>query len=295
MIVCDEFHNAIKWSKIKPNNKDESKNTQQENYHAIAVSELTVGLHLHDNMIIALSATPKAIFREFGETVHEVELLGEPRHFEERETVEYNDLSILLNQVSPDKRGIIYVTHISDIIKYQKLLTKRGIKNEALWSINNVDYPLSEEQIKVRNFIINQREMPPEINVLFINKSCETCINIGNEADTKYPIDYMIIHSQTEDTIVQARGRYRNDLELLYYRQHEKYDYIELEEYWLNRKLTSADKDVLCKELGLKNNANGRLLKWPSVKKALCANEYSVYESRSSEERYTIITSPYCS
>ena len=222
-----------------------------------------------------------------------MELFDEPRQYEEKEIREYSDLTILLNQVPADKRGIIYVTHISDIIEYQKILTQRGIKNEALWSMNNIDYPLSDEQIKVRNFIINNREMPPEINVLFINKSCETCVNIGNESNTKYPIDYMIVHSKSEDTITQARGRYRNDLDLLYYRQHEKYGYIELDERWLGRKLTSTDKNVLCEEIGLKNAANGRLLKWPSVKDALIANEYNVSEFRSSNERYAVITSPY--
>ena len=47
-------------------------------------------------------------------------------------------------------------------------------------------------------------------DVLLINKSCETSVNIESH------VDFMIIHSSDSDTQTQARGRYRNDLRQLY-------------------------------------------------------------------------------
>ena len=131
--------------------------------------------------------------------------------------------------------------------------------------------------------------MPEDVNVLFINKSCETSINIGNEVNTKYPIDYMIIHSKNEDTVIQARGRYRNDLNMLYYREPDEYDTISIPDNWLYKKLTKADKDALCTQLNLKNTANGRVLKWTTIKKILKKSDYNVYDIKNSDSRYSII------
>lgn len=280
-IICDEFHNAVKWSKWKKEG--------EENLHEIAISEILYGVYMGYNKVFALSATPDILYKEMDNIIHEVNLLDEPRHFEENEVIGYKDLNHLLKKIPADKRGIIYITHISDIIKYQELLNKRGIKNGALWSLNNYDYPLSKEQKEMRKYIIENREMPPDIDVLFINKSCETSITIGEGEKTKNPIDYMIIHSKEEDTVIQARGRYRNDLNTLYYLEPSVYDKVDVPESWLNRPLNKNDKDDLCTFLGLKDNANGRLLKWTSIKKVLKANNYDVCDKRINGERCSFI------
>lgn len=292
LIVCDEMHNAVKWSKYKKKKETDNADQEEINYHASALWNIMYSIYMECNMVIALSATPDILFKTYGNGVHKVKLLGEPRHFEERDYVEYNDLENLLRHIPSEKRGIIYVTHISEIIKYQQLLDERGITNVALWSINNKEKPLSQKQKDVRDYIIRNREMPPDVQVLFINKSCETSITIGDEERTKHPIDYMIIHSREEDTVIQARGRYRNDLDILYCREPDVYDTVEVPYRWIGRKLSKADKDALCEYLGLKDSANGRLLKWTTIKKVLAANGYTIFDIRESGERFSIIRSP---
>ena len=293
MIVCDELHNAVKWSKYSKKIIDENGIEHEEiNFNAVAISEILYGVRMGVNEVIALSATPKVLFNEMGGYIHQVELFDEPRHFEENEVIEYNDLGNLLRKIPPDKRGIVYVTHVEKIIEYQKLLIERGIKSAAIWSKNNLQHPLTDEQLKVRDYIIINREMPPDIKVLFINKSCETSVTIGDEDKTKYPIDYMIIHSTDEDTLIQVRGRYRNDLDILYCCEPDEYDIIDLPDSWIGHKLKKADKDALCSYLGLKNKANGRLLKWTSIKKALKYNHYIIYDFKDGSERCSIIYSP---
>ena len=97
-----------------------------------------------------------------------------------------------------------------------EVLKERGFAVSAIWSESNQKHPLSEEQQGIRRHIIEHREIPPDIDVLFINASCETCINIGNAEKTEYPIDFMIIHNSQSDVQTQVRGRYRNDLKTLY-------------------------------------------------------------------------------
>ena len=90
--------------------------------------------------------------------------------------------------------------------------------------MNNPEYPLSEKQVKDREQIINNRELQSNIDVLFVNKACETSISIGDEEHTKNPFDFMIVHSCKKDTQIQVRGRYRNDLPTLYLYESGKKD-----------------------------------------------------------------------
>lgn len=282
MIVCDELHNAVKWSKWK---KDD-----EENLCELALSAITYAADIGESTVIALSATPDAIREEFEWILHEVKLTGEPRCFDNFSEINYSNLNLLLKQIPTDKRGIIYVSHIKTIKKCQALLNERGIKNVALWSTQNAKHPLTEEQWKVRKYIIQKKEMPPEYNVLLINKSCETSITIGNSENTVNPIDYMIIHNREFDTVIQARGRYRNDLAELYLLDSDYDDIVYLSHEWLNRRLNKADKDKLCEELDFRDKTNGRLMKWTKVKRILKENDYEIKDVRTNTERWTVIS-----
>ncbi|MBE7019135.1 MAG: hypothetical protein E7413_04595 [Ruminococcaceae bacterium] len=278
IIVCDELHNEIAWSKWQKDN----------NIHQYALGLIATRINIGGNTVVAMSATPDKIREEFGYCLNEIELHGIPRHYENENEEYYSNLSLLLNKIQPNQRGVIYITRISEILKYKALLDERGVKTAALWSKSNEKYPLSEEQKKQRQYIINHREIPKDVDVLFINKSFETSISIGNEEETQRPIDFMIIHTTDKDAQIQVRGRYRNDLKNLYLHKADEEDVIELSLKWLLRKLYKKDRDELCAELGFKDK-NGRLLKWPSIKAKLKRNGYIITEKRTSEERYVII------
>lgn len=63
---------------------------------------------------------------------------------------------------------------------------------------------------KARAYILEHEELPPEYDLLIFNAAYETSINLRGH------FDFMIIHHSSSDTITQARGRYRNDLDTLY-------------------------------------------------------------------------------
>ena len=271
VIVCDELQNPIQWSKWN----------KEDNIHKLAMGLIATRINVGENYVIALSATPDKIIKEFEYCINEIPLDGEPLHYEDANTDYYYNLQPVLNKIKPEQKGIIYIPHIRDIVKYNNLLMDKGIKSAGIWSINNSDHPMTKEQLKIRDFIINREEIPENIDVLFINKACETSINI------KSKVDFMIIHSYETDTQIQARGRYRNDLEQLYL--YDKYvdDEIILDKKWLNKPLYKADKDALCEELGLREN--GRLLKWTSVKPYLIDAGYEIQDKRTKKDRFTII------
>ena len=278
VIVCDEFHNLIQWSKWQDNN-----------IHRLAFDIIFTKIYLQKvYMVIALSATPQKIrdaFEPFKEVINEVPLLAEPRQYENKNISYYDNLTMLLNEIQPHQKGIIYIPHISQIIKYQNKLMQRGIKAASIWSIRNIEYPMTEEQQELRQYIVQNRSMPLGVDVLFINKSCETSITINGH------IDFMIVHSSEEDVQIQARGRYRNDLEQLYlYNIYESSQQLSLSEGWLERPLYKKDKIKLCEELDIKNEC-GRVLGWTSVKSILVDMGYTIEDKKiKGGSRYVIIS-----
>lgn len=278
IIVCDELQNEISWSKWQ----------QENNLHEYAINLLATRMNVGNNTVVAMSATPDKIRNEFNYCINEIKLKGEPRHYENYNLTEYSNLSLLLNKIKPNQRGVIYISRISEILKYKAILDKKGFKTAALWSKNNSDFPLSEGQLKIRKHIVEKREIPNYIDILFINKSFETSITMGNEENTQNPIDFMIIHTAEKDSQIQVRGRYRNDLKELFVYKKNADETIELPNKWLFKKLSKKDRDILCSELGF-TDKNGRLLKWTSIKSKLINSGYLIDQQRTSKERFVII------
>lgn len=96
-------------------------------------------------------------------------------------------MQYLCTQLPCDKKGIIYTPRISTIEKCLKILQDRGIKAQAIWSMYNSEYTMSDEQKKLRNTILSTEHIPDDIQVLLINKSCETSIN--NQRTTVFKIN----------------------------------------------------------------------------------------------------------
>ena len=140
---------------------------------------------------------------------------------------------------------------------------------------------MTEEQLKARNCIINKEEMPKDYDVVIINASSETSINI------KSKIDYIVINSAEEEVRVQVRGRYRNDLEELYL--YDK-NTLEIPVEFMYRALFKEDKKALCKALAIRDD-NSRVVGWTTIKKMLEQSEdYFLKEGRQDNERYVWIS-----
>jgi len=268
----------IQWSKWK----------KEDNLHNRAVGRIAYNVAMTDNLVVALSATPEWIRKEFDWCINEIELSGEPRHYENEVIVEYSDLSLILAGITPGECGIIYISQIAMMIEWEQKLKERGIKCISLWSKNNTKFALNDEQRKVRDYIIENKELPDYIDVLIINRACATSITIGDEEHTKKPLDFIILHTADENIQTQARGRYRNDLKKLYLHTLDAVEDIKLPSEWLDRPLYTEEKDKLCQILDLKDK-KGRLLRWTSIKARLKQSGHIVEDNRTKDTRYSII------
>lgn len=248
IIICDEMHNLFsfcKWETARE--KDENKK-----YYDRAYNRIIYMAEICNTIVIGMTATPSVIYNEIGEwaTIHQVPMYGEPFHYENKQQDVYNNLTMLLNKIQIGQKGLIYVPRITQII------------NDS---------------------VINNSIIPDDIDVLFINKSCETSVNIESH------LDFIIVHDTNLDIQTQVRGRYRNDLDNLYCYDSNVLDDIELPETMLNTKLTKADIDQYIKENDIRG-FDRHIMKQPSFLKDLKSQGYKVEKKKSGSARYVLIS-----
>jgi superfamily II DNA or RNA helicase len=273
VIVCDEIHSGIEMT-----NYDRS---QKENYPRIAIERIKQIIRFSKVKVIGLTATPSKVEEEFYGLIGYIPVDKDIRQYETFKEIPYTNLDAVISRIDKDSKGIIYAGHITQMKGIIGQAQKVGIKAIGVWSINNPDHEMTQEQRRVRDYILDTARMPSEYNLLVINKSCETSITIDGD------IDYMIIHSRVPERRIQVRGRLRRDLETMYVLDYNAE--IEVPFEFMGRKLFQQDKEALCSSLKLRNQ-QGNLVKWTTVKDELIKAGYTVTEGRLQNRRYVIIT-----
>lgn len=275
MILCDEIHNLIRFNNFT------QKNPRDKRWHGIAKKRLEdIVLKSHKTKVIGLSATPQRAEQEFLTPVHKVTVDEDVRQFETKAEYGYSNLEYLIDSMPKDKVGLVYVAHIRQMKKLVELTKAKGLRAVAIWSINNKEYPMTEEQLCARDYIINQEILPPDYDIVIINASCETSINIRGK------VDYIVIHSTEKEVQVQVRGRYRGDLNELYVYDKES---LEVPSEFLNVSLFTSDKKDLCETLRQRDKYK-RIVGWTTVKERLFDEGYTITEGRYKNKWYAIIT-----
>ena len=187
---------------------------------------------------------------------------------------------------------LIYTTSVENMMEIERLLTNDYLKPICVWSIKNKNHYMNEEQLRVRDHMLTKGELLHPYNVLIINRSTETGVNITDEK-----MMYCIINTTNITQQIQARGRIRHDIIELRLKSNDsnyKRMKVILSDEWLNKPLTKEDKDGLAKHLNIYNEY-GRLVKWTTIKEILESNSYIVIDKqiRSNGKRIKVsIVSP---
>lgn len=274
-IICDELPSLIKFQYF----------SQRPNSHSIAKSGLERAVRNGKTTVIALSATPNLIKREFNAPFYDVPIDEKKvRRYETKDIINYTNLEYLLSSLEPAETGICYVARITQMKKLEEIARNLGFNPVSIWSTRNKDHLMNAEQFAVRKSILENFILPAKYNLLFINASSETSLKI------KSPVDYVIVHNNDYDTQVQVRGRVNSDLSKLYLPLLDTTDLTVPNEY-LNKPLFNEEKSELCAILNRTNPYNRRF-KWPTIKSMLIDCEYTITEGRKNNRRYAIISLP---
>lgn len=189
-------------------------------------------------------------------------------------------------------KGLAFNKTIAGQRKIAQILSEEGYNPLVLWSDNNLENKLSNNQLKARNELIKTNKIPEPYNFLVINSA------MREGWDLKDPKLKLAIMNTTNPTDkIQALGRIRKDIDILIYRT--KSDLSEDKEIYvpstfMNVPLTVELKADLCNVLQVINE-KGQVLKWQSLKKIILNNGYNIEETKAKinggYSRVSIITS----
>lgn len=275
-IICDEIHSLLRFQYF----------SETPNYHSIARQVLEQAVKQETGVVIALTATPSSIKSQFHAPSVEIPIdQTELKQYEVKQVIGYTNLDYLLSQIEIGTVGICYLSRIRQMIAFEEKAKEAGFSPVCIWSINNPDHPMKEEQLEARRSILEDWVIPPQYDLLIINSSSETSLKI------KSPVDYVIVHSSNPDTQIQVRGRVNGDLPTLFL-PTEGVPTVSVPAQFLGRWLFRADRDALVRALDLRNPANNRPYGWPTVSRVLIDNDYTITEGRLNNKRYAIIEPP---
>ena len=299
IIVLDEAHNLIKYYEMDKGKQ--RKQLLQSNPHATKEQismhlKLTSPLYLavlslsrvaqSDCYAIAMTATP----RKFVEAMEymqieakEIETDASLVAYETLETQFYTNLKQQILKIPANEKAIIFIPNIlqmKEMLRY--IEAKMPHKGVAIWSIHNTTHPMSSEQLLVREYLKEHKCLPNDVDILIINKSYETGINIVDEE-----IKQMIIHSREKDIREQIRGRLRLNLPKLYLLEGNSVDELVVPKEYIGVRLFAEEKEKLCEELCVRKS--GRMVKWKGIKNILEEQNWIVDEGRTDGRRFSVI------
>ena len=245
-ILCDEPQNLVNFSEIGKWTKDEV----DVNLHKIARQAICDAVNRGNVTVTGITATPKPLEKLkcclYCVPIDRTNL----RHFTENHEIRYSDLNAILDRIKLGMRGAIYMARIKQMKEVGKILRERGHNPLMLWSLSNAEHPLSAEQLNARKYIIEKERIPDEYDIFLFNATAETSINLDN------PIDFFIAHNTSETSIIQSRGRYRNDIDTLYV--EDVRSFASIPDSYLNRPLDRKELAVLRAHLGMKKDSKKR-------------------------------------
>ena len=170
-------------------------------------------------------------------------------------------------------KGLAFTKLISGQKTLAELAKEEGFTPIALWSINNADSEMSEEQLRVRDYLLRTGNIPEPYNLLIINGAMQEGWNLYDEK-----VEFAILDTTNQTEKVQALGRIRKDIDFIILKTNDddiRAHRVFLKDEYIGNNLTKEQKDELIQELNI-INARNEPMKWPSIKKIIINSGYSI-------------------
>ncbi|MDZ4905243.1 DEAD/DEAH box helicase [Clostridium perfringens] len=273
LIVMDEAHQIVDY-RMKFDNED-------SDMYEVAIEKIKS--LSRQAKVVMLSATPELITYNKGfkvPTTYDFSNEPEIKRLRENIVIPYRTNREIKKVIKDFKKVttrtgvkmLVYTDRIATVNDIVKTCFNEGVRAVGLWSLNNKENVMSTHQLEVLESVVKDGMIPDNIDILIINASLQTGINIKNN-----DIDWVLVNSTNKTTQIQARSRVRKDIDRLYLKSEdsEVSNDIELDEKWLNRPLTSNDKKELSNEIQLYDE-RGRLIKWKGLSLRLIEQGYKI-------------------
>lgn len=178
-----------------------------------------------------------------------------------------------------EKRGhkaLAFSKLINEQEKIETIAKEEGFNPIVLWSVNNDDKEMNEEQLYVRDYILNTGNIPEPYNILIINSAMQEGWNLIDDK-----LDLAILDTTDITEQIQALGRIRKDIDLVIKKTNElnkEILTIKVPKEYLDVDLTVHGKQSLCEDLYIIDE-KGRLRKWTTIKKLIESSGYVIEDT----------------
>ena len=166
----------------------------------------------------------------------------------------------------------IYTKQIKDMITIETMCRDLGLKPICIWSEHNKN-GWNNEQKDFMQYLFDTGKFKEPYNILIFNKAMETGINIKDD-----DVDLCIVNSINLTEQIQARGRFRKDINLVVVKTKETAlpeIVITLDDKYLNRWMSLEEFMNMMNSLNIKNSRSESIGKRAFVK-ALKNSKYQI-------------------
>lgn len=169
-------------------------------------------------------------------------------------------------------KGIAFSKKISSLNKIAEIVIEEGFNPLVLWSENNSNHKLTEEQKRAKVELLTTNKIPEPYDFLIYNSAYQEGWDLKDDS-----VKLAIINTTNETEYIQALGRLRRDVDLLVYRTNDKLssDKLIIDELYLNVSLSTEEKEKLSDELNLYGKKDNKLT-WRGIKPLLLESGYLV-------------------
>lgn len=287
-LVCDEYHNLNRYRAME---NFEEKTPLAQVYTFLATPKREIGILYmsgtwidsedeekmseKDYLIECMNCADYSYLRPKLKCLHEYNITF------------YHDLDDVLPTIAEqiktnNYKAVYYCKQIEQLRTTELKFMAQGLTTSAIWSLNNIKYPMSEQQKQVREKLLYEKTF--DSDVLLINAAYETSIEIKNEN-----VQIFIGETTEESSFIQARGRIRNDIQFSYelanaewidsYRHHLYRYHLPLQ--FFDRPLGKEQIKEIVEKCSFRDS-QGHLLKFPTVKEHYENLGYTVISKRMS-------------
>lgn len=281
LIIFDEAHKVVEYSKKFDTSTDTTYTNIINNLSSIAKHSLFLCLtatpYLLDRQIDKMDEDVKEIYSYvLSASSHEKLRKYEIRHIGNCNYImnHIKNLCIRYDEYCDEvkkKKILIYTKTIKRQQIMKEVLCTAGYKAEYLCSKDKLD---TEEQKKLRKYLIEKKEYPSELEILIINDAYDTGWNLKAT-----DVLIVLVDSTNQTTIKQVRGRVRADINWLVSVSKDKDDNcevisFELPQHYIGVKLTSDIKRELIETYATIYKDNK--CNWQTFKTDLDSNGYCI-------------------
>lgn len=285
IVVCDEVHNLIDY-----HNFSEDPNLDR------AIEYL---IRKYDNtQIVFFTGTPQYLnylsykYPAVGNNFNVINLYDDEEIMRYTENMvaylaHYTDVKTYLTRY---KRGfdtnnlkcLIFSPYVKNMLELERICADIGLRPTCIWSEHN-KMPMTQEQVRVKNHLLDTGMLLEPYNVLIINRATETGVNIIDK-----DMNLMICNTVNEVQQEQARGRIRHDIDLLVL----KTDDLKQVEFNIDKEILGLwlTKESVVERVIIKNNMrdkNGKLIGMPTLMDRIQTYGYTLESKRRGKKRTT--------